>query len=160
MTQDAANALPANDTARVASVGGSLRTMRQAKGWSLDDVSNRIKFSPRQLEALENEQWSALPTGVSLRGLIRSYARLLGMDAQAIVGKLDPHQQAPAPARLERGPLHAEHGGPPVEDERSPTSWGWLVPILLVVVAAIAYAFWQGWLPQHWITAWFPRFGR
>lgn len=168
MTQDAANtvspAIPsaspaASSAAGAESVGASLRSLRLAKGWSLEEVSSRIKFSSRQLEALENEQWSDLPAGVSLRGLIRNYARLLGADAPAIVAALDPQMRAPAPARLTHGPLHASRPGALVEEERSSTSWGWLIAILLVVIAALAYAFWQGWLPQHWITAWFPRFG-
>ena len=47
-------------------VGSALRTLRQSKGWSLDEVSSRIKFSAKQIEALENEQWAELPTGCLL----------------------------------------------------------------------------------------------
>ena len=78
---------------------GAARAAR-IKGWSVDEVSSRIKFSARQIEALENEQWADLPSGVSLRGLIRNYARLLGADSQAIVESLDPKERVTGPVKL------------------------------------------------------------
>ena len=75
-------------------IGSALRALRESKGWSVDEVSSRIKFSARQIEALENEQWADLPS-LSLRGLIRNYARLLGADSQAIVESLDPRNASP-----------------------------------------------------------------
>ena len=80
---------------------GAARAAR-IKGWSVDEVSSRIKFSARQIEALENEQWADLPSGVSLRGLIRNYARLLGADSQAIVESLDPKERVTGPVKLSR----------------------------------------------------------
>ena len=136
------------------SVGGALRVLRQAKGWSLDEVSSRIKFSPRQIEALENEQWADLPSGISLRGLVRNYARLVGADEQALIRALDPDARATAPSRLVDGPLHDTGIPAGGEDERASVPWGWIVAILVVLLAAVAYAFWQGWLPQSWIPAW------
>ena len=45
------------------------------------------------------------------------------------------------------------------DDDRSSTSsWGWLIAIVLVLAAGVAYAFWQGWLPQQWLPAdWLPK---
>lgn len=141
-------------------VGGALRALRVSKGWSIEEVAGRIKFAPRQIDALENERWAELPTGVSLRGLIRNYARVLGADPQAIIASLDPALRGAEPARLVQGALHHRGGGMHVEEERSSSSWGWLLAILVVIIAAVAYAFWQGWLPQHWITSWFPHSGK
>jgi len=156
MTQEAAQLVSETSaTAGNTSVGAALRSLRTSKGWSLEEVASRIKFSPRQIDALENEQWSELPKGISLRGLIRSYARLLGADPQAIIASLEPNMRAPQAASLVQGPLHSATGGAHVDEERtSSTSWGWLIVILVVVAAAVAYAFWQGWLPQHWVPAW------
>ena len=125
----------------------------------MDEVSSRIKFSARQIEALENEQWADLPSGVSLRGLIRNYARLLGADSQAIVESLDPRNASPgrsSSARARCIPHSIPQSG--ADDERSSSaSWGWLITIVLVLAAGVAYAFWQGWLPQHWLAFdWLP----
>lgn len=135
-------------------VGGALRALRTARGWSLEDVSSRIKFSPRQLQALEEERWEALPTGVSLRGLIRNYARLLGADGDVIAASLDGVAPSPGPARPPVRGTHARSAaGVSMDEERASSgSWGWLVAILIVVAIVVAYAFWQGWLPQEWLS--------
>ncbi|CAB3867654.1 helix-turn-helix domain-containing protein [Achromobacter anxifer] len=161
MTQDFASAVSETPAGAAGSVGSALRALRQSKGWSLDEVSSRIKFSTKQIEALENEQWANLPTGVSLRGLVRNYARLLGADSQAIVDSLDPKARVTGPVKLSPGALHSAHSIPQssADDERSSsTSWGWLIAIVLVLAAGVAYAFWQGWLPQHWLPSdWLPK---
>jgi len=137
-----------------ATVGGALRALRTARGWSLEDVSSRIKFSSRQLQALEDERWEALPTGVSLRGLIRNYARLLGADGDAIAASLDGVAPRAAPARPPVLGGHARTGaGLSLDEDRAPGSpWGWLIAILVVVALAVAYAFWQGWLSRDWLS--------
>lgn len=164
MTQDFASAVSGSAASVAAStgkVGSGLRALRESKGWSLDEVSSRIKFSSKQIEALENEQWADLPTGVSLRGLIRNYARLLGTDSEAMVDSLDPKSRATGPVRISPGSLHSAHSIPQggTDDERSSgTSWGWLIAIVLVLVAAATYAFWQGWLPRQWLPMdWLPK---
>ena len=161
MTQDIASAVPATAADAAGGVGSALRALRQSKGWSLDEVSSRIKFSPKQIEALENEEWAMLPTGVSLRGLVRNYARLLGADSQAIVDSLDPKAGVTGPVKLSPGSLHTAHAIPQSggdDDRSSSTSWGWLFAIVLVLAAGVAYAFWQGWLPQDWLPAgWLPK---
>ncbi|MFD4839867.1 helix-turn-helix domain-containing protein [Achromobacter sp. NPDC058515] len=161
MTQDFASAVSDTSAGAAASVGSALRALRQSKGWSLDEVSSRIKFSTKQIEALEDERWADLPTGVSLRGLVRNYARLLGADSQSIVDSLDPKARVTGPVKLSPGALHSAHSIPQssADDERSSsTSWGWLIAIVLVLAAGVAYAFWQGWLPQQWLPSdWLPK---
>ena len=161
MTQDFASAVSETPAGAAGSVGSALRALRESKGWSLDEVSSRIKFSTKQIEALENEEWAALPTGVSLRGLVRNYARLLGADSQAIVDSLDPKARVTGPVKLSPGALHSAHSIPQSsadDDRSSTTSWGWLIAIVLVLAAGVAYAFWQGWLPQHWLPSdWLPK---
>ena len=117
------------------------------------------QFSARQIEALENEQWADLPSGVSLRGLIRNYARLLGADSQAIVESLDPKERVTGPVKL--SPARCIPRIPfPVRGRRRAFLvgvLGWLIAIVLVLAAGVAYAFWQGWLPQHWLAFdWLP----
>lgn len=55
-----------------------LRRLRELRGVSLADVSQRTKIRPAVLEALESETFDALPAAVYVRGFILQVARLLG----------------------------------------------------------------------------------
>lgn len=137
------------------SVGQSLKSLRLAKGLSLEDVSGRIKFSNRLIDALEKEQWDKLPKGVSLRGLIRSYSRLLETDEAAIVSSVESH----VGTLSSPGSVHRESRTIPVAvgasgDSRGGTSWGWLLVILALVVVLAIYALWQQWFPAGWLPTW------
>ena len=68
------------------SVGGILARARAARGFTLEDVAQQLKFGSRQLEALEQDRFDRLPSGTFARGMVRSYARLLKLDADALLG--------------------------------------------------------------------------
>jgi len=76
------------------SVGRTLREARERLGLSLDEVSNRIKFSQKQIEALESDDFKSLPESAFLRGFIRSYARLLELDAAALLAMVGGGNEA------------------------------------------------------------------
>jgi cytoskeleton protein RodZ len=80
-----------------ASVGGQLRAARDAAKLSLDEVAHALKFSPRQIESLETDDYAALPGVTIVRGFVRSYARLLKLDAEALLRQLE--------AALPSGPI-------------------------------------------------------
>ncbi len=62
------------------SVGATLRAAREAQGLTVEEIAERVKFSVRQVEALEQDDMAHLPQGTFLRGFVRSYARVLGID--------------------------------------------------------------------------------
>lgn len=74
---------------RTATVGRQLREAREAAGLSVGNVAQSLKFSPRQVEQLEADDYDALPGTTIVRGFTRSYARLLGLDAGALLQLLD-----------------------------------------------------------------------
>ncbi|HMW17191.1 MAG TPA: DUF4115 domain-containing protein [Accumulibacter sp.] len=71
------------------SVGQRLRRAREARGMSIADVSQALKLGPKQVEALEAENWGALPGNTMIRGFIRNYARLLNLDSEPLMRDLD-----------------------------------------------------------------------
>ncbi len=78
-----------NDVAIVVTkVGAQLRAMREVKGLSVADVAAQIRLAPRQIEALEADDMASLPELAFVRGFARSYAKLLGMDAQPLLDSL------------------------------------------------------------------------
>jgi cytoskeleton protein RodZ len=64
------------------SLGNILREAREKLGLSVADVAGQIKFAPRQIEALEAEDFKRLPEAAFLRGFVRSYAKILHLDAE------------------------------------------------------------------------------
>ncbi len=72
-----------------ASVGQQLRAARLEAKLSITDVAQTLKFSPRQIELLEQDDHAALPGMTIVRGFVRSYSRLLKLDTDALLKRLD-----------------------------------------------------------------------
>ncbi|MGH8674850.1 MAG: helix-turn-helix domain-containing protein [Burkholderiales bacterium] len=70
------------------SVGEELARARAALGLSVADVVQHLKFSPRQIEALEQGRYELLPTGTFARGMLRAYARLLRLDPAPLIQRI------------------------------------------------------------------------
>ncbi len=137
-----------------ASIGSTLRALREARGMSLSEVSARLKFSVRQLDALEQERWDDLPQGVSLRGLVKNYARFLQADADALLDTLERQvgESAASPSAAVNRVVNRYHEtNMPLHDEPAGRPWGWLVIILVVLFIAVFYAIERAWIPESWL---------
>lgn len=66
-------------------LGEKLRKLRNDFRMSLQDVSKSTRIQVKYLEFLENGEYSKLPADVYVRGFLRSYARYLNVDEQALV---------------------------------------------------------------------------
>lgn len=67
------------------SAGEQLRSAREAKGMSISEVAQSLMLAPRQVEAIEGDDWAKLPGETFVRGFIRNYARLLKLDGDALL---------------------------------------------------------------------------
>lgn len=76
---------PATAPVTASGVGGMLAAAREAAALSIDDVAAKLRRSPKQIRALEAEDFGNLPDPTSVRGFIRNYAKLLGMDAEPLI---------------------------------------------------------------------------
>src|SRR4029453_639698 len=63
------------------SVGDLLRRSREQRGLTLPQVEADTKIRRAYLEALERDDLGVLPAPVFTRGLVRSYARYLGLSS-------------------------------------------------------------------------------
>lgn len=70
--------------------GAVLRASREAQGLSVSDVAQVIRFSERQIEALECDDYTGLQGATLLRGFVRSYAKFLKIDAAPLLAALEP----------------------------------------------------------------------
>lgn len=134
---DAAADAAGKDAAAPFSVGKALREARAQQNLSVDEVSGRIKFAPRQVEALEADDFAHLPATTFLRGFVRSYARLLQIDPAPLLAALPraPEQSAsPQTKALTDVPF------PDIYTERKQNII-WLAAALVVAVA-VALSAW------------------
>jgi cytoskeleton protein RodZ len=145
------------------SVGHTLRELRMQRGWSIADVSARLKFAPRQIEALENEDWSKLPRGSSLRGLVRNYARLLEIDPDPLLVAVEGPAQAAMPRVTDASVATTI---PPVSSKLPPSAtrkWssggerrrgvGVFTVVLVLIAVGAGYAVFQERLPEQYRIA-------
>ena len=128
------------DQSKVATVGQQLREARERLGLSVDDVVAKIKLAHRQIVALEADDFEALPETAFLRGFVRSYAKLLQIDAQPLLDALPGakvEQQV-----VQADPLHVEA---PMPSERTARrqNLNLLIAALLIALVIAGFAVWQ-----------------
>jgi cytoskeleton protein RodZ len=126
--------------------GARLRGAREAAGLSLDQVAQQLKLAPRQVKALEDEDFGKLPGRTFARGFVRNYARLLNLDGDDLLALMPDAAHAPAlgsPALQSTGATMAEL---PTATVTRSNFMRWLIPLVLVacIVGAAAYEWYRG----------------
>jgi cytoskeleton protein RodZ len=74
--------------AEIQTVGSSLKTAREAAGMTVEQAAARLRLMHRQVTAMEADDFAALGQPVFARGFVRNYARMLSLDAEALVERL------------------------------------------------------------------------
>ncbi|MCS6992622.1 MAG: DUF4115 domain-containing protein [Anaerolineales bacterium] len=108
----------------MASIGERLKQARKARKLTLKQAVQATRIRSYYLEALEADDWTAIPSPVQARGFLRSYAEYLGLDFQELTGSeatpgpLSPSSEtsqatAPEPPRTPRLPPATETEPPP-----------------------------------------------
>ncbi|NOU52014.1 DUF4115 domain-containing protein [Pseudoalteromonas sp. JBTF-M23] len=83
---------------QVPTIGQSFQTARIAAGMSVEDVSQRLKLTALQVTKLEQDDYQDLGPVTFIRGYIKSYSALLGIDAQQLLALMDA-PKAPEPTK-------------------------------------------------------------
>lgn len=131
--------------AAAASAGTMLARARAAQGISIEDVARHLKFAPRQIEALEADRHEALPGAAAVRGMVRSYARLLRIDAAPLLETLADRLAVPDADRLA-----ARYGEPvPFSDGARRSTFVYVaLSVAVLAVAALVLFEWRQDPPQ------------
>lgn len=74
---------------RVTLPGQRLRSEREARGMTGEDVARQLNLTVSYLNALEADDYERLPEATFIRGYIRNYARLLGLPSDDLVHTFD-----------------------------------------------------------------------
>ena len=128
-----------------------LRELRQKQDIELSEVANRTKINIQYLEAMEQGDFSFLPT-VYVRLFLRAYAVEIGADKDEILNQLEIHLANTGEGSPQEASLTVEETVPAMNDEdemeedhelkgRTPFQMqapiGKLVALLIVVVFAV-----------------------
>jgi len=125
------------------SLGRMLREARESLGMSVADVAGQIKFAPRQIEALEADDFQRLPEMPFVRGFVRSYARILHLDAQMLLAALP--QAETVSTQFEPASVDVPF---PVAHSAQRQNMILLGAALLLAVLVVAFAVWHFTTPQ------------
>ena len=136
--------------------GPVLAAKREELRWSLEEAAERLKLTPRQVIALEANDFDALPGMSSVRGFVRSYAKLMGLDPEPL---LEMMVNEPNPAQghmLLRRPLPMNgFPGRRASSSSRTAAWTKKFALLLVVAGVVAVLGYQGYRPPWLSTAMF-----
>ncbi|MET0249849.1 MAG: RodZ domain-containing protein [Sphingobium sp.] len=117
--------------------GAKLRGAREVLGLSLQEVAIRTRIAQRQLEAIETDDYTALPGIPYAIGFARAYARAVGLDEVAIAADV-------------RRAVHASDLGAnryetfePTDPARVPSrTLAWVTMLILLLLVG-GYAIWR-----------------
>ena len=78
--------------------GTYLKSERELRGVTLDELNSKTKIPVRYLEALEKNQFDELPEEVFIRGYIRSVSNVIGAQEDEVLSTyMDMHKIIPCP---------------------------------------------------------------
>lgn len=125
-------------TAATAPIAG-LAAARKIQNLSVADAARQLKLSVSQVEALEAGEFEKLPGPVFVRGFLRNYSRLLGLDPEEILRAVAA--ELPSPSQRADLPRSEEIPFPPAKARRWPR-YAWVT--LIVAGGIIAYESYVG----------------
>jgi transcriptional regulator with XRE-family HTH domain len=131
MVDGAHEALSANP------VGDRLRSAREAKGLSLDDVAAMTRVPTRHLEHIDNGEWDSLPAITYSLGFARAYAKMVGLNPSEIGTQLR--------AQLGSAPISSAATSyyEPADPARVPPKSLALVAALIALLLVAGYFIWR-----------------
>jgi len=119
-------------------VGSQLRKAREERGLSLEQVQKATRIKRVFLEAIEADEFEALPGPVQARGFVRSYASHLGLDPDTLLSPSEntsPKAPATTPRRSPEATQVPTPTRPPTA--RAESSLPLPLPILIVGVIVL-----------------------
>lgn len=119
-----------------ASPGRALAAARAELNLSIADVSQQIKYGIKQIAAIEADDYSKLPGTTFVRGMIRSYAKLVQLDPQPLLADLG-RRDMPSPVTVD---LRTDQQEPFLEGgKKSNRVYVYMSLTALLAVAVVAY---------------------
>jgi cytoskeleton protein RodZ len=125
------------DGIAASAAGAQLRAAREASGLSFADIAAKTRIPQRHLEAIERDDFQALPSTTYAVGFARAFARAVGGDEVAVA--------AAVRAYLEQGTRqrHEYQAFEPADPARVPPRFlAWTAAIIALLIIG-SYAMWR-----------------
>ncbi|MDO7844700.1 helix-turn-helix domain-containing protein [Sphingomonas immobilis] len=122
--------------------GERLREARESQGLSLDEIAARTRVPVRQLEAIEQGNYTTLPSITYSVGFARAYARAVGIDEVQIANEVRAQNTQASVRRTEYESYSAE------EVTRVPPNRVVIIGVIVALALVILSGLWYG-------TTWF-----
>lgn len=122
-------------------ISQDLRTSREAHGWSLRQVAERLRITEVQVKNLEEGNYAALPGAAFARGFLKNYARLLELNPEPLLKTYDASNEGSGLHPSENVLPNCE--GPLLDYSRRMLTFSALVMIAVIVAA------WWFWSQQQ-----------
>lgn len=119
-------------------VGEKLRAAREAQDLTIEEIASITRIPKRHLITIEGGEYNGLPAPTYSAGFIKSWARHLKLDGQALSDQF----------RIEMGgvPVEPSQSLPyePADPRRTPPAGLALLALLVAVVVGLGYLYWRG----------------
>ena len=119
-------------------IGTTLRTARERRGLSIEELAAITRITVPVLRALEHNDFEKVPGGIFARGFIRSYAREVGLDPAAMIAAF-LEETGDVPSAEPVAPSHFDDDvriDP--EPSSGPATWGYALIVAALLVAFVS----------------------
>lgn len=116
-----------------------LKHERELRGVALVDIAETTKIHLRYLEALENNDFDNMPGEVFVKGFIRSYAKVIGFDAEEMVNAYDESVGRDRKQELEK----AQSIKKKVQSQKKTVTGYVFTGIALTAILSLGYFFYE-----------------
>lgn len=124
--------------------GAQLAAQRKQRGWTIEHVASQLNLAPRQVQAIENDDYKALPPMAVVRGFVRAYAKLLKVDAAPLLAAMagNPVLAASVPPAGRRavGGTFSQPRFPEITDRRGLSGKHIVIAVAVVLLGAGLWA--------------------
>jgi len=90
--------------------GQYLKSQRELRQISLEEVAAGTKIGIHLLKALEDDRWDILPAEVFIKGFIKSYAEYIGLDPEDTLLRYEAIKQKDMPPKEEEQEFNIPRG--------------------------------------------------
>lgn len=130
-------------------LGEYLRSERELRGITLEQVASATKVGIRTLHALEADQYSDLPAKPYIRGFVSSYCSFMGLDPSEVRAQYDAFIDQKSAERPNREGGHSGYAFEKKDGQQQSRVFLFITMCIFLVVGGIAVVFFKPALKHH-----------